>query len=100
MFLRGCLTVPQQENRQHDFFANYATQHVPQHVPPFHARVAFPEPVAHRMPTSDQPSAAYLRQLALCYLHRPGSQVDLVSIGAGAAGRCKVVIVVESVDVL
>jgi len=99
MFLRGCLTVPQQENRQHDFFA-YAAQHVPQHVPPFHVQAAFPEPVAHRIPTSDQPSAANLRQLALRYLHRPGSQVDLVSIGAGAAGRCKVVIVVESADVL
>jgi len=52
------------------------------------------------MPTPDQPSAENLRQLALRYLHRPGSQVDLVSIGAGAAGRCKVVIAVELADVL
>ena len=97
MFLRRCLTVPQQENQQHDFFA-YAQ--APQHVPPFHAQAAFPEPFAHRMPTPDQSPPENLRQLALRYLHRPDSGVDLVSIGAGAAGRCKVVIVVELADVL
>lgn len=52
------------------------------------------------MPTPDQSPAANLRQLALRYLRHPDSQVDLVSIGAGAAARCKVVIVLELGDVL
>ena len=94
MFLRRCLTVPQQGN-QHDFFAN-----APQHVPPFHDQATSPEPFAHHLPTPHQPPAENLRQLALRYLHRPDSQVDLVSIGAGPAALCKVVIVVELADVL
>ena len=94
MFPRGYLTVPQQENQQHDF-----SVYAPQHVPPFHAQAA-PEPFAHHLLTPDQLPAENLRQLALRYLRRPDSQVDRVSIGAGAAPLCRVVIVLELADVL
>lgn len=37
-----------------------------------------------------------LRRLAIRYLHHPDAQVGMVSLGAGAAGRFKVVITLES----
>ena len=96
MFPRGCLTVSQQENQQDDF-----SVYAPQHVPPFHVQAAFPEPFAHRMPTPDQPAVEEnLRQLALRFLRRPDSQVDMVSIEAGVTPLCRVVIVLELADVL
>jgi hypothetical protein len=41
-----------------------------------------------------------LRRLASRYLHRQDSQVGQVYMEPGAAGRCKVVIIIEMVDVL
>ena len=57
---------------------------------------AFPHP---QVPTPNQGGAENLRRLASRYLHNPGAQVDMVSMEAGAAGRVKVVIVLESDDV-
>jgi hypothetical protein len=47
----------------------------------------------------NQAGAENLRQLANRYLHHPDAQVGMVSMEAGAAGRFKVVIMLESHDV-
>jgi hypothetical protein len=83
-----------QENQEHDIFP-----YDPQHVQPFPAQVAFPDPIANRIPRG-QPAAENLRRLAIHYLQHPDSLVDLVSMEPGAAGLCKVVIVLELADVL
>jgi hypothetical protein len=73
---------------------------VPQHILPLLAEAAFPDPAAHRIPAPGQPAAENLRRLAIRYVHHPASQVDLVSMQPGAAGQCRVVIVLEVVDIL
>jgi len=70
------------ENQRHDPFVG----HVPQPVPQF--------------PAPGQPAAENLRRLAIRYLHRPDSQVDLVAMEPGVAGHCKVVIILELADIL
>ena len=64
---------------------------------PVHA--AFPYPFVHRIPTPNQAGAESLRRLAIRYLYHPDAQVGMVSMEAGAAGRYKVVIILESLDV-
>ena len=64
--------------------------YVPQHNAPGLVRGAFPP----RAPTPN----LNLRRLAIRYLHHPDAQVGMVSMEAGAAGRFKVVIVLESHD--
>ena len=68
--------------------------YVPQHNAPGIVRSAFPP----RAPTPNQAGAENLRRLAILYLHHPDAQVGMVSMEAGAAGRFKVVIVLESHD--
>jgi len=60
----------------------------------------FPDPFAHRIPAPGQLAAENLRRLAIRYLHRPDSQVDLVAVEPGVAGHCKVVIILELADIL
>ena len=52
------------------------------------------------MPGHGQPARENLRRLANCYLHHPDSQVEMVRMEPHAAGRCKVVIILETADVL
>ena len=47
-----------------------------------------------------QPAAENLRRLASRYVHHPDSQVGMVRVEAGPAGRYKVVIVLEIADIL
>ena len=89
------MQVSPQENQEHNFF-----DYVPQHIPPLLAEAAFHDPVAHRDPAPGQPAVENLRRLAIRYVHHPASQIDLVSMQPGAAGYCKVVIVLELVDIL
>jgi hypothetical protein len=70
--------------------------YVPQPGP---AQAAFPHPFVHRIPTPDQEGAENLRRLASRYVHHPYAQVGMVSMEAGAAGRFKVVIILESLDI-
>jgi len=73
------------ENQDHNFL-----DYIPQQIPPLLAEAAAP----------GQPAAENLRRLAIRYVHHPASQVDLVSMQPGAAGHCRVVIVLEMVDIL
>jgi hypothetical protein len=76
--------------------------YVPQHNGPDPVQPAFAHPFfVHRTPTPNQAlaGAESLRRLAIRYLHHPGTQVGMVSMEAGAAGRFKVVVVLESHDV-
>ena len=57
-------------------------------------QAAFPP----RIPTPN-PAAENLRRLAIRYLQHPDAQVGMVNMEAGAAGRFKVVIVLESHDI-
>ena len=72
--------------------------YVPQHNAPGLVQGDFPHP--YRMPTLNTAGAENLRRLAIRYLHHPEAQVGMVSMEAGAAGRLKVVIVLESHDIL
>jgi len=82
------------ENQEHVRF-----RQVPQHVPPLLPGAAFPDPFIHRIPAPEQRTVENLRKLAIRYVHHPDSHVDLVSMEPGAAGFCKVVIVLELADV-
>ena len=83
-----------QEGQGNDIFG-YAPQGV---VPgPIHA--AFPASSTHR-PAPGQSAAENLRRLASLYVHHPDSQVDMVRMEAGTAGRYKVVIVLEITHLL
>jgi hypothetical protein len=74
--------------------------YVPQHNAPNPVHPAFAHPFfVHRIPTPNRAGAENLRRLAIRYLHHPDTQVEMVSMEAGAAGRFKVVIVLESHDV-
>ncbi|KAH9975647.1 hypothetical protein BJV74DRAFT_888758 [Russula compacta] len=81
--------------------------HVPfgygiQNPAPGPAQAAFPGPFAHdhRMPAQGQPAREDLRRLASRYMHHPDSQVDMVRMEPHASGRCKVVIILETANVL
>ena len=68
--------------------------YVPQHNAPGLVQVAFPHPI----PTPNL-AAENLRRLAIRYLQHPDAQVGMVNMEAGAAGRFKVVIVLELHDI-
>jgi len=68
--------------------------YVPQYVAPDHVQT-FPHPFLHRIPTPNQLGAENHRRLANRYLHHPDARVGMVSMEAGAAGRLKVVIILE-----
>lgn len=70
--------------------------YVPQHDAQGPVQAAFPHLFVHRVPTLNQGGAENLRRLAFRYLYHPDTQVGMVSMEAGAAGRFKVVIVLES----
>lgn len=60
-----------------------------------------PGPSAHQNTGFREPAAAGdLRRLASRYLYHPDSQVDMVRMEPGSAGRYKVVIVLEMSDLL
>ena len=84
-----------QENREHD-----RLEYAPQHVALGPAQAAFVPPFVHRAPTPDQPREDNLQRLARRFLHHPDSQVNMVWIGPGAAGRFEIVIVLDASDVL
>ena len=76
--------------------------YVPQHNAPRPVQPTFAHPFfVHRTPTLNQAPAGAesLRRLAIRYLHHPGTQVDMVTMEAGAAGRVKVVVILDSHDV-
>jgi len=54
----------------------------------------------HLAPDLGQPAAENLRRLASRYIHHPDSQVDMVRMEPGSAGRSKVVIILEMADFL
>jgi len=90
---QGLHNIPQ-ENQGYDRFG-----YGPQHVPRLPADAAFPDPFAREIPALGQPAVENLRRLAIRFLHHPDSQVDLVSMEPGAAGHCRVVIILELADV-
>ena len=69
-------------------------------VVPDPTRAALPEPSAHQAPALGQSKAENLRRLASRYLNHPDSQIDMVRMEPGSAGRYKVVIVLEMADFL
>ncbi|KAF8488375.1 hypothetical protein F5888DRAFT_1639227 [Russula emetica] len=81
--------VSSQPNQECDPFG-----YVPQYVAPDHVQT-FPHPFLHRIPTPNQLGAENHRRLANRYLHHPDARVGMVSMEAGAAGRLKVVIILE-----
>ena len=83
------------ERNPFDFFG-----YGPQNNAPDVVQAAFPQPfVHHRIPTPNPAGAENLRRLASRYLHHPDAQVGMVSVEVGAAGRFKVVIVLDSNDI-
>ena len=86
-----------QENQGSDPFGN-ANQDVQVVLNP--TRAALPDPSAHRGLALGQPTAENLRRLASRYLNHPDSQIDMVRMEPGSAGRYKVVIVLEMADFL
>jgi hypothetical protein len=83
-----------QEGQGNDIFG-----YSPQGVLPGPIQAAFPVSSAHR-PAHGQPAAENLRRLAIRYVHHRDSQVDMVRMEEGTAGRYKVVIVLEITDFL
>jgi hypothetical protein len=73
--------------------------YVPQHNAPGPYQDAFPHPFVHRIPTPNQAGAENLRRIASRYWYHPNARVGMVSMEAGAAGRFRVVIILESDDV-
>jgi len=63
-------------------------------------QAALPGPSAHQNTGLREPAAGSLRQLASRYLYHPDSQVDMVRMEPGSAGRYKVVIILEMADLL
>ena len=73
--------------------------YAPQNNPPDVVQAAFPHPFVHQIPTPNPAGAENLRRVASRYLYHPDAQVGMVSVEVGAAGRFKVVIVLESHDI-
>lgn len=63
-------------------------------------QAAFPNSSTHRASGVGRPVAENLRRLASRYIHHPDSQVEMVRMEPGSAGRYKVVIVLEMADFL
>ncbi|KAI0289552.1 hypothetical protein BC826DRAFT_1106912 [Russula brevipes] len=83
------------EGQEHGHFG-----HAPQHVAPGTARAAFPDPFSHQIPAPEPQAAEHLRLLVDRYLRHPVSQVDMLCIEPGVAGRFKVVMVLDVADFL
>ena len=64
---------------------------MPQRVPSFHPRDAFPGSYTQQNPTLNQPASENLQQVATRYLRHPNYEVDLVSMEVGARGNCQVI---------
>jgi hypothetical protein len=64
------------------------------------AQAAFPgPPVQHiHIPAPDQLAAENLRRLAIRFIHHPDTQVEVVRMELGPAGRVKVIISLEIAD--
>jgi hypothetical protein len=86
------LDVVPQENHVHGYTS--------QRSAPGRAQAAFPDQFAHGIPASGQPVTGNLRQLAIRYLYQPNSRVEMICLEPGVTGPCKVVIILEMVDVL
>jgi hypothetical protein len=84
-----------QENQNNGPFG-----HPPQGVVPGPIQAGFAGPSTQRTHPYGQPTVENLRRLASRYVHHPGSQVDMVRMEPGTAGRYQVVIVLEMVDLL
>ena len=82
-----------QENPGNDYFG-----HGPNGVVPGPTQAAFSNSSTHRAVDVGQPATENLRRLASRYIHHPGSQIDMVQMEPGSAGRYKVVIVLEMAD--
>ncbi|KAI9464772.1 hypothetical protein F5148DRAFT_1376885 [Russula earlei] len=83
------------EDEGNDHF-NYA----PQGIEPGRTQAGLPDGLAHQAPAFDQPTREHLRRLAGSYVHHPGSQVDMVQMEPGFAGRYRVVIILDMTDLL
>ena len=84
-----------QENPGNDYFGR-----APRDVVPGPTQAAFSNPSTHLAPNVGQPATENLRRIASRYIHHPGSEVDMVRMEPGSAGRYKVVIVLETADFL
>jgi len=89
------LRLSPQENQGDDSFGYF-----PQGVVPGPTQAALPDPSAHRAPAVGQPAAENLRRLANYYVNHSDSQVNVVRMEPGSAGRYQVVIVLEMADFL
>jgi hypothetical protein len=84
-----------QEIQGHNHFQ---IDYAPQLPVPGPARAELPDPWAYNAPVRDYPPVDNLRRLARRYLDN--SQVDMVRIEPGHAGRFKVVITLETANFL
>jgi len=82
------------EDQGHDIFGHVHP------VAPVPVQAAFHDPFGHQIPFPVQPAAGNLQRLVDRYLHDPDSQVDLVSMEPGAAGRFKVLIILDVTNIL
>jgi hypothetical protein len=89
------LNVLLQENQEYGAFG-------PQHVAPgpVPAQGGFPHLLLHQVAAPGQSGAESIRRLASRYLHQPNSRVDSVCMEPDAAGRSKMVIILDVTDVL
>jgi len=83
------------ENPGNDYFGR-----APKDVVPGPTQATSSNPSTHRAADFGQPAAEKLRRLASRYIHHPDSQVDMVRMEPGSAGRYKVVIELEMVNFL
>ena len=98
-FSRVCLRLdPLPQENQGNNLWGYGPQ--PQDVVPDPNQLAFLNLPVQQAPALGQPVAENLRRLASRYVHHPDSQVDLVRMEPGPAGRYRVVIVLEISDFL
>jgi hypothetical protein len=79
---------------------HFHVDYAPQLLVPGPARAEHPDPWAYNAPVHDYPPADDLRRLARRYLDHPNSQVDMVRMEPGHAGRFKVVITLETANFL
>jgi hypothetical protein len=84
-----------QEPQGHDYFG-YAAPH----VAPDRDQAAFPGAQVNHGPPPDHLAAENLRWLLSHFLHHPDSQIILVHMEPGAAGRFRIIISLEMVDFL
>jgi len=89
------LELSPQENQ-----GNVSFGYVPQGIVLGPTQAALPDPSAHRTPTLGQPAAENFQRLANRYVNHPDSQVVMVRMEPGSAGRYQVVIVLEMADFL